>query len=239
MTPGEIQSWRLFVAIPVPLEVKSTIQRTQAAIRQRLPKEGIGWTRPEHFHLTLEFLGDVPVDSVTALTDALRAAAAKFRPLTLESRGLGFFPSPLGDDVRSRSSFPSHRVPRVLWAGITDLSGQLVELQQRVEQACAGFITRTEHAIAVVGDEVTSRSPLSAQVTEPAKSRFHAHVTLARVKRFQGRAGGDLPDAVSPCLEQEFGRWTANSIALIRSQLTSTGPTYTLLAELALSPSNL
>ena len=193
MTPAEIEHWRLFVALPVPEDVKVAIQRTQAAIRQRLPNAGISWTRPEQFHLTLKFLGDVPAQSVPALIAALRLVAADFRPLALQSRGLGFF--------------PSARAPRVLWAGITDLSGQLNRLQERAERACTDFTTET------------------------VESRFHAHVTLARVKRF---ARG-LPEAAAPGLNQEFGAWTATNVELIRSQLASEGPNYTSVANLTLS----
>jgi 2'-5' RNA ligase len=192
--------WRLFVAIPISPEVKTAIQRTQALIRQHAPKEGISWTRPEQFHLTLKFLGDVAPDSVPALIEALRLAAADFGPLGLLVQGLGFF--------------PSARVPRVLWAGITDASRQLMDLQAEVEKACSDF------------------------TAEPAENRFHAHVTLARVKRFQGQAGGDLANAVAPHQEQVFGGWAATHLELIRSQLASAGPTYTTLAEFPFSNSH-
>ena len=197
MATAEREYWRLFVAIPVPAEVKTKIQRTQSLIRQRLPGDAINWTRPEQFHLTLKFLGDVPSDSVPAISDALRTVAVEFRPVALQSRGLGFF--------------PNARVPRVLWAGVTDGSGQLNDLQLKIEAACTDF------------------------GTEPTEDRFHAHVTLARVKRFRGGIGDDLGKAVLPDLENDFGRWTATHVELIRSQLFSSGPAYTTLAELPMA----
>jgi 2'-5' RNA ligase len=193
-TSSEKEMWRLFVAIPLPHDVKTAIDRTQSLIRQHAAKEGVGWTRPEQFHLTLKFLGDASSDSVPGLINALRLAAEGFGPLALRLEGLGFF--------------PNARVPRVLWAGITDSSHLLKSLQAEVEKACAEF------------------------TAEPPENRFHAHVTLGRVKRFRGEVGDDLANAVAPYQAQEFGSWTATHLDLIRSQLSSAGPTYTTLAEL-------
>jgi 2'-5' RNA ligase len=193
MTSEAGESWRLFVAIPVPEDVKATIRRTQAAIRQRISGEGIRWTRPDQFHLTLKFLGDIPSASISILGDALLATAVGFSPLPLAARGLGFF--------------PGARAPRVIWAGIKDPGDQLADLHRGLERACVRFRT------------------------EAPESDFHAHVTLARIKRpLPG-----LPDVLDAWQCQDFGTWTATHAELIRSHLSGNGPTYTTLAKLPLS----
>jgi RNA 2',3'-cyclic 3'-phosphodiesterase len=199
VTPSEKECYRLFVAISVTPEVKNAILGAQTEIRRNLPGEGISWTRPEQFHLTLKFLGDVPADSVPALIDALCEATAGIGTLALHARGLGFF--------------PNARAPRVLWAGVTDGSERLGYLQPKVEEACRSFSAET------------------------AESRFHAHITLARVKRFQGRAAAGLQKAVVPYQDQDFGSWPAAQIELMRSQLSNAGPSYSTLAHLPLGSS--
>lgn len=187
------ESWRLFVAIPVPEDVKAAIRQTQAAIRQRIPGEGIRWTRPGQFHLTLKFLGDIPSTSVSTLIDALLATAAAFSPFQSAAHGIGFF--------------PRAQAPRVIWAGIRDTSGQITALHHGLETACARF------------------------TTEARESDFHAHVTLARIKR----PVPGLRDVLAAWQSHEFGTLTTTHAELVRSHLSNDGPTYTTLAQLPLS----
>ena len=56
---GKTDHFRLFVAITLPSEVKSRIQEAQGELRRDLPEKGVSWSRPEQFHLTLRFLGNV------------------------------------------------------------------------------------------------------------------------------------------------------------------------------------
>ena len=135
MTANEEQSQdvqpaplRLFVALPVPEAVKAEMQFAQEELRRALRAGGASWTRPEQFHLTLKFLGDVDAARVGELTGALRAVCAGFGPMKLRAEGMGFF--------------PDARIPRVLWAGIRDTANRLPELQQAVERATAGHASR-------------------------------------------------------------------------------------------------
>jgi 2'-5' RNA ligase len=116
---------RLFVAIAVPEEIKSRLAALQRELRERLGRSSVSWTRPENFHLTLRFLGDVPSNRLDDLTGALAAAAAPQAPLNLTIAGLG--------------CFPNSRRPRVLWAGICDEGGGLAELACRIQVATESF----------------------------------------------------------------------------------------------------
>src|SRR5881628_1816488 len=107
---GEGGKLRLFVAIAVPEEIKARLAALQRKWRERLGRSSVSWTRPEDFHLTLRFLGDVSSNRLEELTSALAAAAAPQAPLTLTVAGLG--------------CFPNSRRPRVLWAGIRDEAGE-------------------------------------------------------------------------------------------------------------------
>jgi RNA 2',3'-cyclic 3'-phosphodiesterase len=82
---------RSFIAIELPPEVKKALTRLQDRF-----KAGDGgqvkWVEPENLHLTLHFLGNIPADTVSPITDALEQAAAGTRHFQLEVGGLGAFP---------------------------------------------------------------------------------------------------------------------------------------------------
>ena len=114
-------SLRAFIAAELPGELRRTLGRLQtelsaAGVRAR-------WARPESIHLTLRFLGQVPVEAVARLAAALAAAVDGQPALRLRAEGLGVFPGP--------------RRPRVFWAGLTGEAEALCGLQRRLEQALA------------------------------------------------------------------------------------------------------
>ena len=65
------ETFRLFIAVTVPEEVKSEIEKTQTELRRALPKESVRWTKRDQFHLTLRFLGNVDAQRVGPLIEAL------------------------------------------------------------------------------------------------------------------------------------------------------------------------
>ena len=130
---------RLFIALPATDQVKSSIARVQDQLRRLLPDKAARWTRPEQFHLTLRFLGNVAKARVASLIEAAQGTCGPFDRLQLTARGLGFF--------------PDARFPRVLWVGIKDPAEQLACVWKAVqattlpftneaaEEAFAGHIT--------------------------------------------------------------------------------------------------
>jgi len=121
----ESERFRLFIAVAIPGQVKAEIERTQAELRRALPDSNARWTRPEQFHLTLRFLGEVEAARVDALGEAAHDACRGFTPLRLRAEGLGCFPDP--------------RHPRVLWTGVRDETDQLPRLQEAVVLATGSF----------------------------------------------------------------------------------------------------
>jgi RNA 2',3'-cyclic 3'-phosphodiesterase len=116
---------RLFVAIALPEAVRSEILRAQRELQPLVPRAVARWTRPDQFHLTLRFLGNVPTDAVEDLKRSVDAVCRNTPPLLLRAQGVGFFPNP--------------RSPRVIWAGINDIGNRLVDLQKRIETAVSPF----------------------------------------------------------------------------------------------------
>ena len=116
---------RLFVAIPMPETVRNEIIGVQQELQRLVSRDAVRWTKPEQFHLTLRFLGDVPVERVSALQEAVNAVCRGSSALHLRAQGVGFF--------------PNARSPRVVWAGVNDGEGRLADLQKKIEGAVGPF----------------------------------------------------------------------------------------------------
>ena len=83
------------------------------------------WVRPESVHLTLKFLGDVPVDAIPTIHQTLQQVAEGSAAFSVAVRGLG--------------CFPNAARPRVLWMGLDDPRRELVQLQSNIESTLAGL----------------------------------------------------------------------------------------------------
>lgn len=105
-TPISTNTARLFVAIELPDDILAVLGTIQEQTRANLGSAAnlLRWSRPEGIHLTLQFLGDVPVARIQAIEEALQAACRGIAPFSLEVGGLG--------------AFPNMRRPRVVWVGL-------------------------------------------------------------------------------------------------------------------------
>ena len=162
----ESERFRLFIAVAIPEAVKAEIEQAQSELRRALPDCNARWTRPEQFHLTLRFLGDVEAARVDALGEATHNACRGFTTLRLRAEGVGCFP-----DLRR---------PRVLWTGVRDETDQLPRLQAAVALATRDFTTeeKEEHFSGHVtlarfkGIKRSQAEALAAAVTGMTKRLF-------------------------------------------------------------------
>ena len=122
-------SWRLFIAVAIPPEVRSVLTTLQEDMRDKTPDKAIRWVNPDGIHLTLKFLGDVPLTKRSTLEQALTTAAADIAPFDLSTKAPG--------------CFPNTNRPRVVWLGIGGDTEILRHLWQSVETHVAplGFPT--------------------------------------------------------------------------------------------------
>lgn len=103
--------------------------------------------------------------------------------------------------------FPNRRAPRVIWVGTEDLKGSLNPLQQEIEAA-----------LLPLGFEREDR-------------KFHAHVTLGRVKS-EKRIQSLLRMMESTTFESQPVE--IREVALIKSELKPNGSVYTTLKTIPL-----
>jgi len=113
---------RAFIAVDISPEILDQIKRISDDLNQQINNHAVRWVPAENIHLTLKFLGDVSVNNLELLTDALRLEAINHRPFSISVGGIG--------------AFPSVRRPRVLWIGIEGPE-TLLNLQHNIESQMA------------------------------------------------------------------------------------------------------
>jgi len=114
---------RAFLAVPADPAWSAAAGQLASRLARDLPRAS--WTRPEAWHLTLKFLGEVSEDDAGRLAAELAPFAASLRPDSLPSGGALVLP-------------PRGR-PRVLAAGFaaSDAGAALEELARRADEAAA------------------------------------------------------------------------------------------------------
>ncbi|MFE2014265.1 RNA 2',3'-cyclic phosphodiesterase [Streptomyces sp. NPDC059491] len=80
---------RVFIALAPPDDAKDELARALAPAYAAYPR--LRWNRIEDWHITLAFLGELPVATVPRLQEPLAELAAARRPLELALRGAGHF----------------------------------------------------------------------------------------------------------------------------------------------------
>ncbi|WP_051272668.1 RNA 2',3'-cyclic phosphodiesterase [Fundidesulfovibrio putealis] len=115
-------SARLFVGLPLPESYQQGLAGLIRTLAPLVPGT-CSWTKPGNWHLTLAFLGDVPLNIVPDLCAAL--ASVRWEAFPFMAGGGGFFPSP--------------ECPRVFWVGAAEGGRPCRELAWAVKDALASF----------------------------------------------------------------------------------------------------
>ena len=183
-------SWRLFCAVELSPEVRARLEDHILRLRKEIPDAAASWSRVENIHLTLKFVGNVAVDQVPAISAAASRATQGISSFQISVGNTGVFPRP------SRA--------QVLWIGVSDPTGQLSALQQRLENECAaeGF---------------------------PKEERaYQPHLTIARIRKPEGARR--LAEAH---LQMQFapGGVELKELIVFRSELSSKGSKYSVISQ--------
>jgi 2'-5' RNA ligase len=114
---------RAFVALPLSGPHKEALARLIPDLKRAAPAR-LAVVRPGSWHLTLKFLGDVPLSGATGVPALIEAlAAVDWEGFDLVPGGGGFFPGP--------------RRPRVVYVGLASGDGGCRMLAAAVEKALA------------------------------------------------------------------------------------------------------
>ena len=181
---------RLFVAVDVGSDVQRAASRTIADLKrrteQRAPHARVTWVKPEHLHLTVQFIG--PVDTALgeriwmALAPPLRAPAFD---LTIERTG----------------TFPPNRPPRVIWAGIGKGIDNLRSVEQEVRARLDGLLHSTDerdyHPHLTLGRVKSPAGLRPVLLLEGLESRVFGVVRVAAVTLFESRLSSSGPTYIA------------------------------------------
>jgi 2'-5' RNA ligase len=113
---------RSFIAVKI--EAPETVARI-SILQQDLQKSGLHakFVETENFHLTLRFLGEVPLTTLETVKN--RLSEVKFHPFRISLKGVG--------------AFPAMSRPRVLWIGVEEGAEDLVSLANQVRGKLASI----------------------------------------------------------------------------------------------------
>lgn len=110
---------RSFVAILLDEAVRGAAAAELERLRPLA--RSVSWVSPQNLHLTLKFLGEIPAETIEAVTEGLAEAVSGVEPFTLGFHGLG--------------AFPGLARPRVIWMGVFQGARECQAVQARVEEA--------------------------------------------------------------------------------------------------------
>ena len=181
MTSDGVERLRSFVAVPLPPEVQANVLQAARGLGAELP--AVKWSsKVENLHITLRFLGDVPVEGLVALAAALVETSAAHQAFAVSVQGLG--------------AFPDARRAATLWAGVTDGEGRLGRGAEDVE--------RIVERLGLAGEKQKEARPFHPHVTvgrckggvdaRPVLDGWRAHhfgtVAVTALHLYESRLGG-------------------------------------------------
>jgi len=186
-----LEQIRSFIAIELPSDLKLLLDRLEAQLKAD-KQPWVKWVSPGSIHLTLKFLGSVPIDKTIEITEVIEEAARGISPIHLKVEGLGVFPTP--------------RMVRVAWVGVSGEVEKLKRLQGLID-------TR-----------------LSRLGFAPESRPFSPHLTLARLssrvsRDERSRFGQLITDTKFAACPVEV-----DGISLMKSQLTREGAIYSRIS---------
>ena len=113
------ENLRTFFAVALSEEARQAAARLADRLRGSDRGEGVRWVRPEGYHLTLRFLGNVGRQAIAELVDRVSEEVTPLAPFAIQLGGALVFPSP--------------RNPRVVALAV-EPEALLATLAERVER---------------------------------------------------------------------------------------------------------
>lgn len=205
---GRDAGYRAFIAIELPRALRARVAEHIDTLRRELPDVRASWTREENLHLTLKFLGDVPVADIAKISSAVEAAAQTFNRFELVVSGCG--------------AFPPHGQPKVLWIG-ADPGAQGAVPKRAARLAYKTSSLQTLH---------NALEDSCSAIGFPREPRaFHPHLTIARLRSAKSARRLAELHAQLGFSPQSF---TVSQVVVFRSELRSEGAQHTALSQHAL-----
>lgn len=182
---------RLFIAFATSEEVKKTLEKVQNELKKANKKAQISWTKPQGFHVTIQFLGEVEEEMISKIQSILKQ-------ISLKQQKFDYW-------INNLDAFPNVSHPRILTIRVREehrqgsaIHNELVKELSKIDNGIKGNKTKFDN--------------------KPWKP----HITIGRNKSNARIMGLDT-------VKLEKIIWEIDRMNLIKSELTSAGPIYTVL----------
>lgn len=187
---------RTSLVIRIPSEVQAALVDVQNQIRRRAGADLIRWTPASELVFTLVSLGEISIGQIAQLSSTLGPVIAHYPSFDLSLDGVG--------------GSPNNLQPRFLWAGLVAPGGQLDQLNQALERACAPIVPHHE------------------------ARNLQAHVPIGRLKQESESNRSALGRAIRMAQIGSIGSFRADQVELARMASTSAGPTLVAIQQFPL-----
>lgn len=156
---------RIFFGLELPEAVRERLKLLQDLLGAQ--PDAVKWVEKRNLHLTLQFIGEAPEESVRKIvSDAARAAGA-VSSFVLGISGAGAFPGPLR--------------PRVLWAGVGEGEKQVRHLAGELSR-CLGLVPDKPFSPHITLGRV--REGRKVQISDALHRERDYHAGTVPVERF-------------------------------------------------------
>ena len=198
--------WRLFIAVPLPEDVRQLVAETIADLRQ--DDWPVRWTDADNAHLTLHFLGDTPPENAELLRLALEEPISQHEAFDLRTADLGVF--------------PAMKRPRVLWLGLWGPAHRLETIRNDIGTVLESFDVEL--------DDKPFRPHLTLGRVRDTRNVRIRDLPVAIRTRFEELAASGTVTNKKPLA------FPVREIHLVRSLLSHEGASYEVLARYPLKP---
>jgi 2'-5' RNA ligase len=198
--------WRLFIAVPVPEDVREFIATIIADLR---PEDWpIRWMDADNAHLTLHFLGDTPPENAALLRLALEEPICQHEAFDLRTADLGVF--------------PAMKRPRVLWLGLWGPAHRLETIRDEIGTVLESYDIEI--------DDKPFRPHLTLGRVRDTRNVRIRDLPVAIRTRFEDLAASGTVTNKKPL------PFPVTEVHLVRSHLSHEGASYEVLARYPLKP---
>lgn len=210
-----VDSFRTFIAIELPSNIRWLAIQHIARLRRELSDVRASWGREDNLHLTLKFLGDVPVDRIPTLSYAVGRAAQTIAPFEIIVSGCG--------------TFPLRGLPRVLWIGMHASGVPLSHSSDTHHNPNDSSLSQSAIASLPLTSLYSAIEAECAVAGFPSEPRpFHPHLTIARLR--SSKSAHRLAD-----LHRDIGfppqSLTVSEVVVFKSELLKDSSKHTALSR--------
>jgi len=110
---------RTFIAVSLSSSVLSGIQKLMRTLQKDLTE--VRWVEPQNLHVTLKFLGDIPLNDLPRLIHTVTQCVGQIDSFDLTFHGIG--------------AFPHWTSPKTIWIGCREGAEELAKLAESISES--------------------------------------------------------------------------------------------------------